>query len=425
MDNWKNKQKLIVQLVCILLSLGLWIYVTNIENPLKSYELNNVPVEILNSDSLKDAGLALSPNQDFYVKLKIEGNAQELFSIDKSDFKITVDLSEFVLKKGENKIAVNIKEAPSSVKIKNSSGLTITVNTEEYSTKEVPVKSEINVISKSSYYVATPVFSPETVVVSGPESLVNKVTKVIAEGEESNAVKTIVKNYIMLPVDDNGNEVTGVQLSQKWVEATIEINEGKTVPIKINTTGTLPNGLRLKSISSDITEIGITGPGEILSNVSEIGTEVIDLSGIKDSTTVEVALGIPDGISIHNGESSIKVNILVDKVQTKEFTIPYSIVGTTAEGLTIVPSLDKVTITVSGYADVLDNLTEANFTAELDVSEYTEEGEYTKVPTVNLVDIENVNIDSVSEVKLTISKDAQTGTNDPNTSTGDPEESNE
>lgn len=425
MDNWNNKQKVIVQLVCILLSLGLWIYVTNIENPIKSYELNNVPVEILNSDSLKDTGLALAPNQNFYVKLKVEGNTQDLFSIDKSDFKITVDLSEFVLKKGENKIAVNIKEAPSTVKIKNSSGLTITVNTEEYSTKEVPVKSEINVISKSSYYVATPVFSPETVVVSGPESLVNKVTKVIAEGEESNAVKTIVKDYIISAVDDNGNEVTGVQLSQKWVEATIEINEGKTVPIKINTTGTLLNGLRLKSISSDTTEIGITGPEEILNNVSEIGTEVIDLSGIKDSTTVEVALGIPDGISIHNGESSIKVNISIDKAQTKEFTISYSIVGRTAEGLTIIPDSDKVTITVSGYADVLNSLTEANFAAELDVSEYTEAGEYTKVPTVNLVGVDNVNIDSVSEVKLTISKDSQTSTNDPNTSTGNTEELNQ
>ena len=425
MDNWNNKQKVIVQLVCILLSLGLWIYVTNIENPIKSYELNNVPVEILNSDSLKDTGLALAPNQNFYLKLKVEGITQDLFSIDKSDFKITVDLSEFVLKKGENKIAVNIKEAPSTVKIKNSSGLTITVNTEEYSTKEVPVKSEINVISKSSYYVATPVFSPETVVVSGPESLVNKVTKVIAEGEESNAVKTIVKDYIISAVDDNGNEVTGVQLSQKWVEATIEINEGKTVPIKINTTGTLPNGLRLKSISSDTTEIGITGPEEILNNVSEIGTEVIDLSGIKDSTTVEVALGIPDGISIHNGESSIKVNISIDKAQTKEFTISYSIVGTPAEGLTIIPDSDKVTITVSGYADVLNSLTEANFAAELDVSEYTEAGEYTKVPTVNLVGVDNVNIDSVSEVKLTISKDSQTSTNDPNTSTGNTEELNQ
>lgn len=236
MDSWKNKQKVIVQLVCILLSLCLWIYVTNIKNPIKSYELKNVPVEILNSNSLQDSGLALVPNQNFYVNLKIEGNTQDLFNVDKDSFKIIVDLSEYVLKKGENKVAVNIKESPSSITIKNSNGLTISVNTEEYATNEVPVKSEINITSKSSYYVATPVFSPKTVVVSGPKSLVKKVTKVVAQGEESNASKTIVKDFIISPVDENDNEVIGVKLSEKWVEGTIEINEGKVVPIKINTT---------------------------------------------------------------------------------------------------------------------------------------------------------------------------------------------
>ena len=70
MDNWKNKQKIIVQLVCLLLSIDLWIYVTNIENPIKSYELSKVPVEIKNADSLKEAGLVLSPNQEFYCKFK-------------------------------------------------------------------------------------------------------------------------------------------------------------------------------------------------------------------------------------------------------------------------------------------------------------------------------------------------------------------
>lgn len=407
MDNWKNKQKIIVQLVCLLLSLGLWIYVTNIENPIKSYELSRVPVEIKNTDSLKEAGLALSPNQEFYVNLKIEGNSQDLFSVDKSDFTITVDLSEFVLKKGENKIAVNIENAPSTVKIKNSNGLTITINTEGYSTKEVPVKSKIDVISKSSYYVATPIFSPETIVVSGPESLVNTVTKVIAEGEESNAVKTIVKNYIVTPVDENDKEVTGVQLSQKWAEATIEINEGKTVPIKINTTGTLANGLKLKSISSSTTEIGITGPEDNLNSINEIGTEVINLSEIKDSTNIEVALGIPDGILIHNGENSITVNIVIEKLQTREFTIDYSMIGQ-QEGITVVPDNTKVTITVSEFEDVLNSLTEANFTAELDVSEYAEDGEFTKKPTVNLVGVDNVIIDTVSDIKLTVTKDVPT-----------------
>lgn len=407
MDNWKNKQKIIVQLVCLLLSLGLWIYVTNIENPIKSYELSRVPVEIKNADSLKDAGLALSPNQEFYVNLKIEGNSQDLFSVDKSDFTISVDLNEFVLKNGENKIAVNIENSPSTVKIKNSNGLTITINTEAYSTKEVPVKSKINVISKSSYYVATPIFSPETIIVSGPESLVNKVTKVVAEGEESNAVKTIVKNYIVTPVDENDKEVTGVELSQKWAEATIEINQGKTVPIKINTTGTLSSGLRLKSISSTTTEIGITGPESALNSINEIGTETINLSEIKDSTNIDVALGIPDGILIHNGENSITVSIVVEKVQTKEFIIDYSMIGQ-QEGITVVPDNNKVTITVSGFEDVLNTLTEANFTAELDVSEYIEEGEFSKAPTVNLVGVDNVNIDNVSEIKLTVSKDIPT-----------------
>ncbi len=407
MDNWKNKQKIIVQLVCLLLSLGLWIYVTNIENPIKSYELSRVPVEIKNADSLKDAGLALSPNQEFYVNLKIEGNSQDLFSVDKSDFTISVDLNEFVLKNGENKITVNIENSPSTVKIKNSNGLTITINTEAYSTKEVPVKSKINVISKSSYYVATPIFTPETIIVSGPESLVNKVTKVVAEGEESNAVKTIVKDYIVTPVDENDKEITGVELSQKWAEAIIEINEGKIVPIKINTTGTLPSGLRLKSISSTTTEIGITGPESALSSINEIGTETINLSEIKDSTNIDVALGIPDGILIHNGENSITVSIVVEKVQTKEFIIDYSMIGQ-QEGITVVPDNNKVTITVSGFEDVLNSLTEANFTAELDVSEYIEEGEFSKVPTVNLVGVDNVNIDNVSEIKLTVSKDIPT-----------------
>lgn len=407
MDNWKNKQKVIVQLVCVLLSFGLWIYVTNIENPIKSYELNKVPVEIKNSDNLKSSGLTLSPNQNFYVNLKIEGSSQDLFSIDKEDFKISVDLNELVLKKGENKVMVRIEEAPQDIKIKNSTGLIIRINTEEYKTKEVPVKSKINVISKSGYYVATPIFSPDIVLVSGPESLVDKVKSVVAEAEESNAVKTIIKNYIVIPVDNNYKEVTGVQLSQKWVEATIEINEGKTVPIKINVIGTIQNDLKLKSISSDTTEIGITGPKSILDSISEIGTENIDISQIKDNTSMEVKLKIPDGILIHNGQNNINVNILVEKKKTKEFTINYSIIGQ-QEGISIVPDKNNITIEVIGFEDDINNLTEANFSAQLDVSQYTKEGEYTKAPTVSLVGVNNVIINKVEEIKLIVSKDNAT-----------------
>lgn len=410
MDTWKNKQKIIIQLVCVLLSLGLWIYVTNIENPIKSYELKNVPVEILNSNTLQDSGLALVPNQKFYVNLKIEGNTQDLFNVDKDSFKIIVDLSELALKKGANKVLVNIKEAPSSIIIKNSNGLTIDINTEEFAKNDVPVKSDININSKSNYYVATPVFNPQTITVSGAKSLVDKVAKVVAQGKEDDVSKSIIKDYIISAVDENNNEVIGVQLSQKWVEATIEINEGKTVPIKINTTGTLKSELILKSISSDIKEIGIVGPQDILKNISEIGTQEINLSEIKDSTSIDVSLLIPDKISIYNAKKSINVSISIDKTKTKSFTIGYSIIGTAQNGLVITPNSDKITITVSGYSDDLDKLTEKDFDAQLDISQYTEAGEYNKSPEVTLISSNGITINSISEVKLTITKNLENNT---------------
>ena len=43
-----------------------------------------------------------------------------------------------------------------------------------------------------------------------------------------------------------------------------------------------------------------------------------------------------------------------------------------------------------------------------ELSEYIEEGEFSKVPTVNLVGVDNVNIDTVSEIKLTVTKDIPT-----------------
>ena len=40
MDNRKTKQKIIVQIVSLFISIGLWLYVTNTENPIRTVEGN-------------------------------------------------------------------------------------------------------------------------------------------------------------------------------------------------------------------------------------------------------------------------------------------------------------------------------------------------------------------------------------------------
>ena len=135
MDNWNNKQKVIAQIVCLLLSIGLWFYVTNVENPIKTQDINKVPVRLINEDVLRDSNLVLEPNQQFYVDLKVEGTIQDLRKVNKSDFEIVVDLSEYAYKIGANKIPVHIIDSPARIAIKNNSSLTLTIYIDEYVNK--------------------------------------------------------------------------------------------------------------------------------------------------------------------------------------------------------------------------------------------------------------------------------------------------
>lgn len=195
MDNWNNKQKVIVQIVCLLLSVALWFYVTNVENPIKTQDINKVPVKLMNEGVLRDSNLILAPNQQFFVNLKVEGTTQDLRKISKDDFEITIDLSEYAYKVGANKIPVHIVDSPARVAIKNNSSLTLTIYIDEYIKRDVEITSEIDIIAKPTYYVAPIEFAKSKVTISGPKSAVDKVYSVVARGEEYNVNETISKSY--------------------------------------------------------------------------------------------------------------------------------------------------------------------------------------------------------------------------------------
>lgn len=407
MDNVSAKQKIIIQAVCILLSIGLWFYVTNIESPTTTYELSRVPVELNNVDILKDVGLALAPNQNFYVTLKLEGSTQDIFKASRNDFKVNIDLSEYALKVGENKVPVSIVDFPSKITIKNNGGLTVKIIIEERVNKDVSIASNINIIAKSGYYVAPPTFNPETVTISGPKSLVDRVYDVLAEGTEENIGDTVVKSYFLECVDEYGDIVEGIEISQETVIATIEVNEGKSVPIKINTIGSLKDNIKLKSIESTIKQVGISGSKEALDSIHEIETEPIDLSKIESYTEVNTKLVIPDGVQIYQGQEVTTVEIIVDKVESREVTVAFSLINV-ATGITVVPNVHQINVKVSGYAEEINKITSDKIKAELDLTKYNEEGSFSEKPKVTLIDEDSaILVEPLGEITFDIIKETE------------------
>lgn len=401
----KEKNRLVVPFICLLLSIGLWVYVTNVENKIRTTEISKIPVELVNLDALTSSKLALTPNQEFYVTLKVEGNTNDINKIKKSDFKVQVDLSEYAWKKGENKVPVSIIDYPITVSIRNTNNLTISINIEDMVEKSMPITADINVTPKAGYFASKPNISPEEVKISGAESVVEKVSKLIVTDKKEDIHEDISENYEIKPVDENGNEILGVNLSEKIVKVSIKVSKGKSVNINIPTTGQLPTGVKLNSIDSSRKSVELLGPKEILDTIDVVNTNPIDLSTITGNKDINLSIVLPEGVSVAQGEENLTARVNVISMITKEFSIKVNITGAN-EGMKVLPSKENIKVTIKGYQDEIESVVEDNIVATLDISNYKEEGTFDVEPKVTLKDLNsNFSIESVEKIKVTVSKE--------------------
>ena len=411
MDNWKTKQKIIVQIVSLFISIGLWLYVTNTENPIRTVEVSKVPVQLLNANDLSKQGMALVPNQSIYVDLKVEGYSQDVYKLNKDNFSIKIDLAEYALKLGDNSIPITIVDTPSNVTVKNTSNLVVTVKIEEIIEKDFKVESRIDVAAKANYYVAQPQINQETVTVSGPKSLVSQVKGVVVLGQEDNVFEDIVKNYEVVAIGDSGYTVEGVKLSTERVQVIIKVNPGKSVPIKVGTIGNAGYNINIASMELSQNYVEITGPQYILDSISEIYTEAIDLSRITKNSNMKVDLIFPDGIE-KASISYVTVSIEVEEVKesqenevTREFEVEYTTSGL-ASDFNMIASSNKVKIVLKGSKNKLDSINIENIVASIDLSSITDTGQYTETPAVNITgDAEGVEIISVESIIINVTKE--------------------
>ena len=413
MDN-KEKNRLVIPVICLLLSIGLWVYVTNVENKIRTTEISKIPVELINTEALTSSKLALTPNQELYVTLKVEGNTSDINKIKKSDFKLQVDLSEYAWKKGENKVPVSIVDYPITVSIRNTNTLTVSVKIEDMVEKTMPITSDIIVTPRQGYFASVATIDPKEVKVTGAESVVTRVSSLVVSDNKEDVFENVVGSYDIKPLDEDGNEVLGVLLSEKSANVEIKVSKGKSVKVNVVTTGQLPNGLKLKSIESNKKFVEILGPKEILDTISEVNSTPLNLSSINESKDVSLGIVIPEGLKLSQGEDYITVKVNVIKFATKDFNIKYSITGG-IEGVKVTPAKDTIKVTISGYENELGNVTADNIKASIDVSAFKEDGSFEQEPKVTLQGLdESFSIVSVEKIAFTVTKEVAQNPSDNN-----------
>ena len=392
MDDKKDK-KIIVKLVCVFISFSLWFYVTNVENPNRTVTIRSVPVTIKNASNLKKVGLVLAPNEYYTINIKIEGQANDVYSVKAKDFKLVADLKDYALKKGNNTVPIKVINYPEGIKIKNKDLLSLNLQVEKYEKREFEVRNNVSYDLKSGYKFKSETITPSKITVSGPKSLVDSVSKVALIGTVENVTDRYSGTFELKAYDKSNNEITGINLSSTTAVLTIEANSSKEVNVKVNYSGVLKDGVSIQKTILSKEKVIITGDSETLKDIDYIETEPIDLSYINKSTTIITNLLIPSGVRCN--DSSINVSFEIEDSSSVNKTFDNVPINYTDKNDSFDYNIpDSVSITVVGKNSDIESIKLEDIKVTASLKNITEEGDNQSVSWSATIDNNNIIIEN-------------------------------
>lgn len=400
MDNKKDKQ-IIIKVICVIASFIFWLYVANTKNPIRDKRIT-LKVVMENTDVIEKSKLAILPNEDFKISVRVQGPMLELSYLNEDDIILKADFAQVNLTEGVNRIPVYVSRIPKNIDVVDKDNLSIDVNLDRLIEKSVAVRDNISVTAKSGYTASKPIITPQKVMVKGPEQYVQNVSYVEVATNLENISKDEELNLPLQPYDEAGREVKYVTVEPKTVNVVVPVKKTKKVAVKVETTGTIANGGILKSIEADPSTIEIAGDEKVLETINEIKTEAIDLSDISEDKSVEAKL-VLDKVTTISGSDTVAVKIAVEKIEQKNVSLSINFTNL-AGGLKFISDYEKVSFVISGAETAINKFKAEDITCTVDLKDLLE-GTYPSLQ-VKVIAPKGITIESYSPktVKVTIEK---------------------
>lgn len=384
-----------LKLLAFLFSFLLWLIVVNIDNPVMSKTFSGIPVIVEHSEILTEQKKTYQIVDDTQnVNVTISAKRRTLNKIKTEDIIVTADIKEMYLDSqiplevvviGYEGSYENAMTNPRNLQIQIEENVSKTSNITPMATGKV----------RDGFVLGNLTTDPETVTINGPESLVDRISKVVAEVDVSGLAENTTLTSQLVFYDEDNNVIDQSRLANNLgnygVNILVTLYKTRMVPIHVDTSlAEVKEGYSISAVKLVPEEIKIAGPDEVLDTVDsiEIPAEKFEGEMVDSRTdfTFDLAEYLPDGIQLADSmANSLIVTIAIERDGTKNFDLPI--------GSITVKNLDDdlrmnysktedLEVHVRGAKESLNNLNIERM-AVIDLKSYQKAGTYT-VP----VDIE-------------------------------------
>ncbi|MDO4313210.1 MAG: CdaR family protein [Eubacteriales bacterium] len=383
------KNNLGLKLLAFLFAFLLWLIVVNIDNPVKSKTFSGIPVIVEHSEVLTEQQKTYQIIDDTQnVNVTVSAKRRILSNIKAEDIVVTADIKEMYLDSQiPLKVTINGYEGNYENAVTNPRNLQIKI--EENVSKTTYITPMATGQVRDGYVLGKLQTDPETVTINGPESLVGKISKVVAAVDVSGLAEDSTLESELVLYDEDNNVIDQSRLANNLgnfgVNVVVTLYKTRTVPIHVDTSEvTVKEGYSIASVKLAPEEIEIAGPTEVLNEVESIEVPAEELGGEEiDSRTelnIDLTKYLPKNIQLADSmASSVIVTIALERDGTRNYELPIGsiTVKNLDDDLRMSYSkTDNLEVHVKGAKEYLDAL-DIERIASINLKEYKKAGTYT------------------------------------------------
>lgn len=398
-DSRGKHHDLIAKIVCLLFALVLWIYVMDAENPDWEVTVEDVPVELVNTEDIEiDSNLTIYGGYSETVDVTIRGKKNQVTEITPEEISATVDVAK-ITEAGDFELPISVN-VPGDAKVVSSSSevLTVRVDRRDHITVDIRPKYGEFVIEQG-YIQGTPVLSVTTLTVTGPSRYLSEIDHAEVVLPDLGRVTSSVTAHGEVRLVDRSNGIVSnpyVSMSVTDVSVNIPVYAVKAVPLKVRFKYGFFNEENTE-ITLDHSAINVRGDPSVINGLDSIYVMTVDEKSIlTDEWSGTVSIVLPDGVEKLDDFDQVTVSLRTVGTKTRQIIVPINETDViNPNGVQYSLSRTYVTVTLRGDPGEIDSVTSFNIRATIDLSAF--DGNQTATQSIPVVFLYNAT-DTVYEL---------------------------